>query len=173
MRRAKAGRQDSMEPILAQWRRERPDLDLELIGINGRVLRLAAHLDQRLNAVAEATGLSRALLDVLAALRRSGAPFRMSPTELFSSMMVTSGCMTHRLDRLESEGLVERLRDPEDRRGVLVGLTPKGRTLIDSLMPQLAAALGGLSQELEPRERRQFADLLRRVLGAFESKTAG
>lgn len=161
-------RPDSLDGVLAQWRSERSDLDLELLGILGRLVRLGAHLELRLNALAESHGLTRGLIDVLSALRRAGAPYQQSPTELFSTLMVSSGCMTHRLDRLEEEGLVERLRDPEDRRGLLVGLTPKGHALIDRLLPDLIAVLGGLPAVLNGRDRRQLSDLLRRTLAMIE-----
>lgn len=161
-------RPDSYARVLAQWRRERPDLDLNQLAIVGRVARLGAHLEQRFNVLAESEGLNRGLIDVLAALRRSGAPYRLSPTDLFNSLMVSSGCMTHRLDRLEEQGLVERLRDPEDRRGLLVGLTPKGRALIDRVLPAVIGVLDGLPEVLSPRERHQLAELLRRTLAMVE-----
>lgn len=168
MSKATQGSQDSLDSALTQWRRERPDLDPELLGIVGRLLRLGAHLELRLDALAEGVGLNRGLIDVLSVLRRAGPPFRLSPTDLFSSLMVSSGCMTHRLDRLEREGLVERLRDPEDRRGLLVGLTPKGRALIDRLLPAIIGILD-LPGELGARERQQLSELLRRTLALVEA----
>lgn len=171
MSKAVSSRQDSLDHVLAQWRHERPDLDLDLLAIVGRLARLGAHLELRLSALAERVGLNRGQVDVLGALRRCGAPYRLSPTELFNSLMVSSGCMTHRLDRLEQEGLVERLRDPDDRRGLLVGLTPKGRVVIDRLLPAIAGVLEGLPAELGPRERQQFAELLRRTLAMVEAQS--
>lgn len=157
-----------LDQALAQWQRERPDLDLERLSILACLTRLGLMLDQQLNQLAESTGLNRGLVDVLSALRRAGPPFQLSPTKLFSSLLVTSGCMTHRLDRLEQEGLVERLRDPDDRRGVRVGLTPKGRELIDTLLPAVIGTLDSLLDEFSAEERGQLASLLRRSLGAVE-----
>jgi len=122
---------DAVDAILAQWQRERPDLDASPMGPIGRIKRCAALLEQQLEAAFAALDLSLWEFDMLAALRRSGAPYRLSPTELFSTLMVTSGTMTHRLKRLETRGLVERIANAQDARSMLVQLTPEGLALIE------------------------------------------
>jgi DNA-binding MarR family transcriptional regulator len=159
---------DSIDHILAQWRRERPDLDLDMLGIVGRLRLLDERLARRFEALSRSCGLTRGLSDVLAALRRAGPPYRLTPTELFNAMLVTSGGMTHRLDRLEQVGLIERHRHPEDRRALHIGLTPKGRALIDTLMPRYAQELAQLKGTLRASERALLASALRRLLSAAE-----
>lgn len=122
---------DSVDAILAQWNRERPDLDVTPMGPIGRVRRCAALLTRALDATFSEFGLSSWEFDVLATLRRSGAPYSLSPTALFSALMVTSGTMTHRLQRLEASGLVARVANNNDARSILVKLTPAGVALID------------------------------------------
>ena len=123
---------DAVDAILAQWRRERPDLDCRAMGTIGRVRRCAALLQQRLDATFAEHGLNSWEFDVLATLRRSGAPFCLAPTALFSTLMITSGTMTQRLKGLEARDLVERLPHPVDARSVLVQLTAQGLALIDA-----------------------------------------
>ncbi len=141
---------DAVDAILAQWQRERPDLDASPMGPIGRIKRCAALLEQQLEAGFTAFDLSLWEFDMLAALRRSGRPHRLSPTELFSTLMVTSGTMTHRLKRLESRGLIERVANAQDARSMLVQLTDSGLALIDRAVEahvenerRLLSALGG------------------------------
>ncbi|MCO4758165.1 MAG: MarR family transcriptional regulator, partial [Oceanospirillaceae bacterium] len=122
---------DAVDLILDQWERERPDLDVTPMGTLGRLKRSAALLQRRLDLVFAEFGMTLWEFDVLATLRRSGAPYCLAPTELFSTLMITSGTMTHRLKSLESSGLVERLANPDDARSKLVQLTGKGLELID------------------------------------------
>lgn len=122
---------DAVDAILAQWARERPDLEAGPMGPVGRVMRCALLLQLGVEAGLARFGLSLWEFDMLATLRRSGAPYRLSPTELFSTLMVTSGTMTHRLKRLETQGWIERVPNDQDARSLLVQLTRKGRTLID------------------------------------------
>lgn len=122
---------DSVDAILEQWHRERPDLDVTPMGPIGRVRRCAALLQRALDATFSEFGLSSWEFDVLATLRRSGAPYCLAPTTLFSALMVTSGTMTHRLQRLEARGLVLRVANSDDARSTLVKLTPAGLALID------------------------------------------
>ncbi|TEA78962.1 MarR family winged helix-turn-helix transcriptional regulator [Allopusillimonas ginsengisoli] len=126
------GRQaDAVSAILEQWRRERPDLDVFAMGVIGRIKRLSVMVQGRLDTVFAQYGLIRGEFDVLATLRRSGEPFCLAPTALFAALMVTSGTMTHRLQRLEARGLIERLPSADDARSLLVRLTASGRELID------------------------------------------
>jgi DNA-binding MarR family transcriptional regulator len=122
---------DAVDAILEQWRRERPDLDVSPMGTIGRIKRCAALLQRKLDETFAAFGMTNWEFDVLATLRRSGAPYCLAPTALFSSLMVTSGTMTHRLQRLEASGLVQRIPNPDDARSMLVRLTPTGLKLID------------------------------------------
>lgn len=125
---------DAVDVILDQWRRERPDLDVSPMGPVGRVKRCAALLERRLEEAFAPFGLTLWEFDMLATLRRSGAPYRMTPTSLFSALMVTSGTMTHRLQRLEARGLIQRTPNDQDARSLLVQLTAKGRQLIDRVV---------------------------------------
>jgi DNA-binding MarR family transcriptional regulator len=156
--------QDRIDQILAQWNRERPDLDTRAMGLVGRIQRAAAALRPRLDETHERSGLQGESFDVLACLRRSGRPFQLSPTRLYREMMLTSGAMTNRIDRLEEAGLVSRRADPQDRRGTLVRLTAKGKALIDAATIQHAANEERLLAGLSAREQLQLADLLRKLL---------
>jgi DNA-binding MarR family transcriptional regulator len=122
---------DSVDGILEQWRQVRPDLDASPMGPIGRVKRCAALLQRRLDNTFASFGMTGWEFDVLATLRRSGKPYCLAPTVLFSALMVTSGTMTHRLQRLEANGLVRRVQNSKDARSMLVQLTPAGLKLID------------------------------------------
>jgi len=156
--------QDRIDRILAQWKRERPDLDTKAMGLVGRVQRAAAALRPRLDETHAGCGLQGESFDVLASLRRSGRPYQLTPTQLYREMMLTSGAMTNRIDRLEEAGLVSRRRDPQDRRGTLVRLTAKGKALIDSATTRHVANEARLLASLSSREQLQLADLLRKLL---------
>lgn len=120
-----------MARIQADWRRERPDLDVTPQGVIGRLHRLADRLTEELCLVYGRYGLSEGEFDVLATLRRAGTPFERAPGELAAHTMVTTGAMTKRIDRLERAGLVTRRRAEDDQRGRIVALTRPGRELID------------------------------------------
>ena len=154
---------DGVDLILEQWKRERPDLDSSPIGVIGRVSRLARELEQRLEVVYREHGLESGWHDVLATLRRTGAPFRLRPTDLTNASMLTSSGTTKRLDRLEQAGLIAREPDPDDRRGTLISLTPAGRRLIDKVTETHLANEQRLVGALTATERRQLADLLRKL----------
>lgn len=129
--KAHARSDDTVDAILKQWARERPDLDVSPMGPIGRIKRCAALLEQSLDANFKQFGLSLWEFDMLATLRRAGAPYRLSPTALFSALMVTSGTMTHRLKRLEASELIERVANEQDARSMLVQLSPQGLALIN------------------------------------------
>ena len=154
---------DGVDLILEQWRRERPDLDASPIGVIGRISRLARELEQRLEPVYREHGLEPGWHDVLATLRRTGPPYRLRPTEFSSALMLTSSGTTKRLDRLEQAGLIERAPDPEDRRGILITLTDKGRELIDSVTDAHLANERRLLAALSDAEQARLADLLRKL----------
>lgn len=159
---------DHVDRILAQWRRERPDLDVSAMGPLGRLARLRAHISQEQEAVFADHGLTSASFDVLATLRRSGPPFQLSPGELLAATMVTSGTMTNRLDQLEKAGLVKRLDNPEDRRGVIIALTPEGLKRIDAAVAAHVANQQRLVAGLTPEERDALDALLKKFLATFE-----
>jgi DNA-binding MarR family transcriptional regulator len=156
--------QDGVDGILRQWRQERPDLDATPMGVIGRLSRLSRELEQHLDPVFARHGLEAGLFDVLATLRRSGEPYRMRPADLAQAVMLTSSGTTKRLDRLESAGLIERRPDPQDRRGLLIELTPAGHRLIDEAVTDHVAAEHRLLTALSPAERDQLAGLLRTLL---------
>ena len=119
---------DEVDELVEAWERERSDLDLTPVEVFSRIGRLARHLDLARRQAFAAHGIESWEFDVLAALRRAGAPYQLSPGRLLRETLVTSGTMTNRVDRLAARGLVERLPDPDDRRGVLVRLTAQGRS---------------------------------------------
>src|SRR3954451_17206688 len=154
---------DGVDAILEQWRRERPDLDPSPIGVVGRLSRVARALEARLEPVYKAHGLEPGWHDVLATLRRQAPPFQMRPTDLTSTMMLTSSGTTKRLDKLEEARLIARAPDPSDRRGTLIALTDAGRTLIDEVTPAHLANEAALLGSLSAEEREQLAGLLRKL----------
>ena len=161
-------KKDRVDAIREQWARERPDLDTWPVEIVARVGRTARYLDAGMEELFKEYGLSRASWDVLATLRRSGPPFRLSPTEIYRSVMRSSGAMTRRIDRLERSGLVTRVADPEDRRGILVGLTPAGRSLVDEIAEDHLQNERDLIGSLTPEEQQMLAALLKKLLLDFE-----
>jgi DNA-binding MarR family transcriptional regulator len=159
---------DSIDRIVGQWRRERPDIDTEPMALVGRLQRVTQALRPKLDATHERFGLTGDLFDVLATLRRSGKPYELTPTALYRDMMLSSGAMTNRIDRLESENLVERHPDPDDRRGTLVRLTKSGKALIDKALGEHVENERRLLRALSTPERAQLAALLRKLLGDLE-----
>lgn len=161
--------QDEVDRLVDAWRRERPDLDVEPMQVLSRVTRLARHLDlARRQAFAE-RDLEGWEFDVLSALRRAGPPYELSPGQLVKQTLVTSGTMTNRVDRLTDRGLVQRLPDTADRRGVIVRLTIEGRIQVDAALAQLLAQERRLLAQLSTRDRTALADLLRAVVAPFDS----
>lgn len=159
---------DPVDVILAQWQKERPDLDVSPMGIVGRTTRLAKHLERAIQETFSDFGLNVGEFDVLATLRRTGQPYQLSPTELFNTMMVSSGTMTHRIDRLEQADLVRRNPDPSDRRGTLIQLTDKGFSVIEKAVEAHVANEHRLVSGLEAAERQALDQLLRKLLISFE-----
>jgi len=159
---------DEVDQILAAWARELPDADVSPLGSLSRISRLARHLDRARSAAFTAHGLEVWEFDVLAALRRAGRPYELSPGELIRQTLSTSGTMTNRVNRLEARGLVERLPNAEDRRGVRVRLTGAGRGLVQDALADLLEYERDVLSAIEPAERDQLAELLRRLLAPFE-----
>jgi len=158
---------DEVDELVEAWARERPDLDLAPVEVFSRIGRLARHLDLARRDAFTAARVESWEFDVLAALRRAGAPYELSPGRLLRETLVTSGTMTNRVDRLAGRGLVERLPDPHDRRGVLVRLTPEGRTTVDRAFEALLEAEQTFLAELPDKDRTRLAGLLRTLLAPF------
>jgi DNA-binding MarR family transcriptional regulator len=163
--------EDDVDRIVAQWAQERPELQTEAMAVFGRVYRIARLVGDRQEAVYAAFGITRGDFDVLATLRRSGEPFRLAPKELTTSLMLTSGGMTGRLDRLERRGLVTRAPDPADRRGLTITLTPEGRTLVDEAVTAGLDAQREVLEQLPARSREQLSTLLRDLLAAADASS--
>jgi DNA-binding MarR family transcriptional regulator len=163
--------EDHVSTVLAQWAAERPDLDVSPMGIIGRISRLSLTMSKELELVFAQFGLYRWSFDMLATLRRSGAPYRLSPGALIRSMMVTSGTMTNRIDRLEEKGLVRRVPDPEDRRGILVELTEQGRELIDTALTAHVANEERILKAISKEEQHILATLLSKLLSSLEHQS--
>ncbi len=158
---------DEVDTIVEAWRRERPDLDLAPMEVLSRISRLARHLDRlRANAFS-AHDLESWEFDVLAALRRTGPPYRLSPGQLLRETLVTSGTMTNRVDRLVERGLVTRQDHPNDRRGVLVELTDAGRDAVDAALAELIAAERQIMAVLDVAEHDQLTRSLRLLLARY------
>jgi len=156
--------QDAVDRIMAQWREQRPDLNPANMGVVGRLSRAAALVGKALEDNFARFGLSRWEFDVLASLRRSGAPFLLTVGKLQTTMMISSGTMTNRLDRLERRGLVARGPDPDDRRGVLVQLTTDGLKLVDEVVGPHLEAENEILAGLTPAEQERLAGLLKKLL---------
>jgi DNA-binding MarR family transcriptional regulator len=155
---------DEIDRIVDEWNRERPDLDVSPTQTLQRITRLSLLQGVSFARVFAPYGVSFGEYLVLAALRRAGPPYRMNPTSLFNAVVLSSGAMTNRIDRLESAGLVERQPDPTDRRGRLVGLTDRGRELVDTAVVDHLANEHRLLGALDDSERQQLTALLRKLL---------
>ncbi|MEA2498679.1 MAG: hypothetical protein QOH26_1084 [Actinomycetota bacterium] len=162
--------EDYVDEILRQWSRERPDLDVSPMGVIGRLSRLTRHLERAIEETFQSHGLGAGGFDVLAALRRSGKPYRLSPTELYNSLLISSGAMTNRIDRLEEQGHVVRAPDAHDRRSISVALTPKGKKTIDDAVREHTEREHNLLASLSSQEQKQLAGLLRELLLQYDGQ---
>ena len=157
---------DEVDRLIAAWKRERPDLDLAPLSVLSRITRIARHLDiARRDAFGD---LENWGFDVLAALRRAGAPHQLSPGQLMQETMVTSGTMTNRLDRLEELDLITREQDPDDGRGSLVTLTKAGIRAVDSALEDLLDNERKLLKALTAKDRDTLAELLSTLVTEFD-----
>lgn len=162
--------QDRIDQILCQWQQESPQLDASSLAVVGRILRIARLLEKHREAVLSAYGLNIWSFDVLATLRRQGSPYQLKPTDLYNLLMLSSGAMTNRIDRLEQDGIVVRSRDASDRRSVIVQLTPKGIALADQVMPVLFESEQKLLAQFgSPAEAGTLTTLLRQFLVSLET----
>jgi len=159
---------DEVDELVAAWRAQRPDLDVEPMQVLSRISRLARHLDIARRGAFADHGLETWEFDVLSALRRQGPPFQLTPGALLRATLVTSGTMTNRIDRLAAAGLVRREPDPRDKRGVLVTLTEQGVARADAALADLLRRERVLLAGLDTGERQQLADLMRILLAPFD-----
>jgi DNA-binding MarR family transcriptional regulator len=166
---AGGGPRDEVDELIAGWQAERPDLDVTPLQVLSRVSRLARHLDRARSTAFAAHGLQAWEFDVLSALRRQGPPYQLSPGALLRATLVTSGTMTNRIDRLADAGLVRRHPDQQDKRGVLVALTDRGRAVADAALADLLRGERALLAGLDGRQRAQLAGLLRILLAPFDA----
>jgi DNA-binding MarR family transcriptional regulator len=160
--------QDHVDELLAQWRRERPDLDVAPLGVYGRLFRVVQLSDDELTEGLAQYGLQQGWFDLLAALRRAGAPYELNPTSLMRATLLSSSGMTKRLDRIEEAGLIERRADPNDRRGTLVRLTRRGMNVIDQAVETHVGNEERLLGVLTAAERRTLDRVLKSLLIELE-----
>src|ERR1700710_1332984 len=159
---------DEVDRIVDAWERERPDLDFAPLQVLSRVGRLARHLERARRTAFAASDLELWEFDVLAALRRAGAPYQLSPKSLLQQTLVSSGTMTNRIDRLVARGLVERRTDPHDGRGILVIMTANGVDRVDDAITELVASEGELLSGLSRPDQDRLASLLRKLSRDFD-----
>jgi DNA-binding MarR family transcriptional regulator len=155
---------DVIDRIIADWRAARPELDPSPLALVGRVIVLAQHLEKSVGAALKKHDITLGEFDILGTLRRHGPKGGLTPGQLLRNVMLSSGGMTNRLDRLEAAGLIARREDPSDRRGVVVELTAKGRKVIDAATATRLAEAAESLPKLSRAEQQQLADLLRRWL---------
>ena len=161
-------KQDTMDKFVSEWAKEWPALDASHLETVGRIWRISEHLRRCFDVWLQPHGLNWETFDVIVSLRRSGAPYRMRPTELSEACLLTSGAMTNRLDRVERIGLIARRPAPDDRRSVQVELTPKGIALADQVIQTHFAGARQLLECLQDKERETLAVLLRKLLTTIE-----
>ncbi|TFC31640.1 MarR family transcriptional regulator [Cryobacterium sinapicolor] len=159
---------DEVDRIVDAWLRERPDLDFAPLQVLSRVARLSKHLDRARRTAFSRSELDSWEFDVLSALRRAGAPYELSPKALLQQTLVSSGTMTNRIDRLVERGLVTRRTDPNDGRGIFVGMNPAGLTRVDAAITRLVDAEAELLATLSPSEQAGLATLLRKLSLGFD-----
>jgi DNA-binding MarR family transcriptional regulator len=156
---------DRAARAIEQWHKERPDLNVRPMAVLGRLSEAASLIARdRLNPLFARFGLQAGEFDVLATLRRTGRPYALTPTALYEATMVSSGAMTNRLDRLEKSGLIARSPDPDDRRGVIVQLTDKGRELIDEAVTAHVENEWEILSGLTSDEQDMLAGLLEKLI---------
>ncbi len=164
---------DAVDHIVAQWNEQWPALDVSALEVFGRMHRSYLRYQSALAALFEQHGINMAAFDVLAALRRSGPPYRMTAGQLADTALVTTGGITLRVDRLEKAGLVERERDPDDRRVVYTCLTPAGLRVVEETAADHFANEARMLTGLTPDEQRRLAGLLRKLEQSIITAEAG
>ncbi len=159
---------DAIDRVVELWDRERPELDTEPMAIMGRIFRITKYLESAVGEVHKRYDLKMGEFDVVATLRRSGAPYRLTPSELLGSLMLTSGAMTNRLDKLEQKGLILRQHSKEDRRSVTVELTEHGLVTVNKLIEEHVAIQHALLKNLSKPQKQALNAVLKEWLGQFE-----
>jgi DNA-binding MarR family transcriptional regulator len=159
---------DQIDEVLGSWRSTRPSIDTGPLEVTGRLSRIGPLLGRRQEAVFSRFGVNRGEVGALSALRVSGPPHRLSPTRLGRGLMLSSAGVTSRIDRLERRGLVRRLPDPDDRRGVIVELTDEGARLVDEAVAAVAESDRQLLARLDADEIAQLQALLKKLLASLE-----
>ncbi|SOD86553.1 MarR family winged helix-turn-helix transcriptional regulator [Streptomyces sp. Ag109_G2-15] len=159
---------DPVDAIIDQWAAVRPDLDTKAMEVFGRIYRLSRAMGDRMEKAYAPYGISRGEFDVLATLRRSGEPYTLSPRQLSATLMLTTGGMTGRLDKLERAGLLRRSPDPHDRRGLQVTLTEKGLDVIDRAVGAGLDVQTAALTSLDTEQADQLASLLRELLAGTQ-----
>lgn len=160
--------QDWTDNLLARWASIRPGLDMDTYQVTARISRIGLHIARHQEEVFGRLGLNRGEVGVLSALRIAGPPHRLSPTQLFKGLMLSSAGITSRLDGLESRGLVKRSPDPNDRRALLIELTDAGRKLLEEAVAANTKSERTLLGDLSAKELATLSKLLRKMLGALE-----
>jgi DNA-binding MarR family transcriptional regulator len=160
---------DSVDAIITQWREENVEVDLLPMAILGRLAKLGKYIDTDILHCHDQQDLRQGEFDVLATLRRSGKPYSLTPSELYQSMMLTSGAMTSRLDRLETKGFIRREHSKSDRRSVQVILTAEGKNKVDAVLPAHIITQHDLLTGVSQQDRENLAELLKRWLIQLET----
>lgn len=159
---------DATDRLLSGWDAARPELDIGMLQVTARLGRIGAHLARRQEAVFSRFGLGRGEVGALSALRIAGPPYRLSPTQLGRGLMLSSAGVTSRIDRLERRGLVRRLPDPHDRRGVIIELTEEGLAVVDAAVAANTTSDRQLLERLDADELATLERLLRKLLSGLE-----
>lgn len=155
---------DHVDFILEQWAVAMPDVNVSSMAVFGRMIRILKQVEKRREEALKSYGFKKGDFDVLATLRRSGEPYQLTPTELFNSLMITSGAISQRLTRLLDAGLVERIADASDKRSMLVALTDRGKELIEQAVYTHTEIQNQILAVLEPAQREQLASIMKTVL---------
>jgi len=164
---------DLVDIVISQWAKECPSQDFAAMSVVARLFRLNAFAARNVNRTFRQYNLHQGEFDVLATLYRTGAPHAMNPQKLVEALLLTSGAMTNRLDRLEQAGLLVRNPNPDDRRGVIVSLTTDGLRVIKVVLKEYLTDLNELLEPLSAAERRQLAGLLKKLLLKQDQDTPG
>lgn len=164
---------DHVDFVVDQWGSAMPELDVSSMKIFGRMLRLMKHLAKKRAQAMASFGFREGEFDVLATLRRAGEPYCLSPTQLYKSLLITSGAMTNRLNHLEQQGFIRRIADPEDKRSTLVSLTPHGQECIERALIVHTETQNVLLRPLSGEQHRQLESLLRDLLLTFPPEESG
>jgi DNA-binding MarR family transcriptional regulator len=159
---------DSIETFMRQWKKERPDLDPWPVGILGRTQRISARLQARALTWLEPLGLTWDSFSLLLALRRSGTPYELRPTDIYKESLLSSGAITNRIDKVEKAGWVKRFDSPNDRRGVIVRLTASGKAVADKAVEVHFKELGAQLSKLSKKDRQLLLELLNKLLRTLE-----